>query len=78
MPANIPAKVATSASVTRFRGTPHELRATLPSDIASRVTYCAKIVGWDTSYRYSLHETRDLAYKRVNAGDNSVRLLVAD
>lgn len=79
MPAqSIPAKIAASASVTRFRGQPHELRALLPDDVARRVSYVSRPAGWNMLYTYTLHEDRTLAQKRIARSDNATRLLVAD
>jgi hypothetical protein len=64
-------------TVTRFRGAPSELRATLPLDVARRVTYTATPRGLGTLYRYRLHVDRTLAHEHLNRADNSARLLVA-
>lgn len=77
MPTNLSEKITNHRNITRFRGAPHELLATLPPDIACRVTVTRTPMGIiDTKYTYSVHETRDLACRKCHKSDNSVTLLV--
>ena len=71
----IPAKVANSRTVTRFKGAPHAF-ALSHYALAMRSTYTTVQSGWDVLYTYKLHADRCAAHKYANSKDNSVRLVV--